>query len=334
MEIIIDDREHDLIKQFDYIGSNKVIKIIKERINTGDIGLYYKKNLLIIIERKTWDDLSSSIKDGRLESQIQNMIKIRNDNPSIKIFILIEGKRRKSHGHIDSESMETKLYHIIIKYNIHIVYCKDLLSTAQYILKSAEKYPQELLSKLDELIPKSTKNEEKEKDEEKSKEESNFGEKRTGEERTGDERTGGELREKRKEETIESAIQALSEIPGISFQTSSILINTFSIIELLYTIKVDDLASLTYISGNKIGNTRAEKMLSEIRNEKNIGKMLDGINGIKKGIGIKIFDHMKKKLTDWTIPELSNYQKTASRKLGKKLASKIITIINYKSHSK
>ena len=82
MELIIDNRERDLIKWFedhnDKYNENK-IQFSKENLDLGDI--IFKKNgkMVILIERKTFSDLSSSIKDGRYKEQknrILNSVKV------------------------------------------------------------------------------------------------------------------------------------------------------------------------------------------------------------------------------------------------------------------
>ena len=85
MELIIDNRERDLIKWFedhnDKYNENK-IQFSKENLDLGDI--IFKKNgkMVILIERKTFSDLSSSIKDGRYKEQ-KNRI-LNSISPSIR----------------------------------------------------------------------------------------------------------------------------------------------------------------------------------------------------------------------------------------------------------
>ena len=83
MNIIIDDRERSVIPFFDSIKNNKNNITYKvSRINYGDYSVNYNNNIIFIIERKTWKDLSQSIRDGRKDN-IAKLIELRDkiENP-------------------------------------------------------------------------------------------------------------------------------------------------------------------------------------------------------------------------------------------------------------
>ena len=85
MTIIIDTREHKLKSVFD---SKQTIYSSKQ-LNLGDI-IIEKDNIPIyLFERKTLDDLLSSIVDGRYENQ---SIRLDSSNiPNKHIFYILEG---------------------------------------------------------------------------------------------------------------------------------------------------------------------------------------------------------------------------------------------------
>ena len=92
MIIKIDNREHKLIKLLNVL--NKEYKynfdIIVERLDLGDLIILNDKNKeLLIIERKSINDLASSIKDGRYSEQSLRLTNypIHNHN----IIYLLEG---------------------------------------------------------------------------------------------------------------------------------------------------------------------------------------------------------------------------------------------------
>ena len=89
MELIIDDREHNVIPFFNTAVIPPNISYKVSRINYGDYSLVYEDKIIFIIERKTWKDLAASLKDGRSKN-IQNLLKIREDTNCILIY-LIEG---------------------------------------------------------------------------------------------------------------------------------------------------------------------------------------------------------------------------------------------------
>ena len=72
-QLEIDDREHDeeILKYFDTLGGEIKVEIKRCRLNCSDFAVYYSGKLLFVVERKTWNDLAQSIKDGRLDEQIK-----------------------------------------------------------------------------------------------------------------------------------------------------------------------------------------------------------------------------------------------------------------------
>lgn len=85
-----------MILNIDY-RENKCIQILSDLINGIDFNI---KNLdiadfefenYLLLERKTFPDLSSSIKDGRYSEQKMRMLKIKEDNPNIQFAYILEG---------------------------------------------------------------------------------------------------------------------------------------------------------------------------------------------------------------------------------------------------
>ena len=64
MQFIIDNREKELK---DYFKNNDNIKF--ENLDIGDIVIKDNDKIIMMIERKTLEDLSASIKDGRYKEQ-------------------------------------------------------------------------------------------------------------------------------------------------------------------------------------------------------------------------------------------------------------------------
>lgn len=85
MNILIDTRESKLIELFE----ENNIDYNKKQLEIGDIQIMKDDQIILCIERKTIDDLVSSIKDGRYKEQKTRMLsKINYDN----ILYIIEGK--------------------------------------------------------------------------------------------------------------------------------------------------------------------------------------------------------------------------------------------------
>jgi len=88
MNILIDTRESKLIKLFEENSTN----YNKKQLEIGDIQIIKDDEIILCIERKTIDDLVSSIKDGRYKEQKTRMLsKINSDN----ILYIIEGRLDK-----------------------------------------------------------------------------------------------------------------------------------------------------------------------------------------------------------------------------------------------
>jgi ERCC4-type nuclease len=93
MLIRVDNRETEVLNKINTFIQNteslKNIQIQVECLPLGDFIINDGENDLIIIERKTLNDLSASIKDGRYEEQSYRLNGI--DHPNHNITYLIEG---------------------------------------------------------------------------------------------------------------------------------------------------------------------------------------------------------------------------------------------------
>ena len=86
VKLVLDVRENELIKRF------KLLKIdyITEQLDLGDIKVLLDDEIVSIIERKTINDLSASIKDGRYKEQKLRLL--NTDIDRTKIVYVIEGE--------------------------------------------------------------------------------------------------------------------------------------------------------------------------------------------------------------------------------------------------
>lgn len=126
MNIIFDSREKQLI---DIYSSNYITKYKVENLDIGDIHIYNNNNLLCIIERKTMDDLSSSIIDKRLYEQ-----KSRMKNNTCQIIYIIENfNKRNNKAGIPYTSLLSSMCSIIINDNYFVMRTKDINETAVII---------------------------------------------------------------------------------------------------------------------------------------------------------------------------------------------------------
>ena len=121
MLIKIDIREQDLFAQMNILISTiplfKDIKIVKENLALGDIIIVdeEKGEEKIIIERKSINDLVSSIKDGRYKEQSYRLNGL--SHPNHNIIYLIEGDVNKMNRFKDVKMEKLTIYSAIFSLN-------------------------------------------------------------------------------------------------------------------------------------------------------------------------------------------------------------------------
>ena len=109
IEMLVDTRE---LKLLDYIKNVSFVKI--KQLDIGDIHYLINDKVVFIIERKTFEDLSNSIKDGRFREQKVRLQKCLSQN--IDIIYLIEGDIRvfKDTARINKRALYSSLLYISI----------------------------------------------------------------------------------------------------------------------------------------------------------------------------------------------------------------------------
>ena len=134
LNILIDSREsnlyNDIINRDLDIYTNK-IEFNKNNIDIGDINIKYR-DIEYIFERKTINDLISSIHDGRYREQKARMI----DNYDNKrITYIIEGDDiLSSKTYNKSKVLQSTYLNILFRDNIRLVFTKNVNETATLIL--------------------------------------------------------------------------------------------------------------------------------------------------------------------------------------------------------
>ena len=126
--IKIDNREKDIIQIFEEKGYN----ILLENLDLGDFQFIdlTSKEPFIIIERKTYSDLSSSIKDGRYKEQKDRLL--HSTKKSVRKIMLLEGLD-KSKFTLSDKTLEGVIINTIIRDNIHLYMSKSKDETVQFI---------------------------------------------------------------------------------------------------------------------------------------------------------------------------------------------------------
>ena len=138
LQFIIDNRERKVI---DCI-SKKNIEYKLTNLNIGDYIFAYnpkednpqEDNPKVIIERKTVDDLASSIKDGRYKEQKIRLLNEQNNGH--QIIYIIEGNIYNNVGKISSKTFNSVIVNGIIRDGIYTYISKDIEDTINFLIKS------------------------------------------------------------------------------------------------------------------------------------------------------------------------------------------------------
>ena len=121
MIIKIDTREQELLtiinKLILFVPIFKQLKITAENLPLGDIIISDEKEENIIIERKTINDLLSSIKDGRYEEQSYRLNGL--DHHNHNIIYLIEGDVNKVNRFKDNQLEKLTSYSAMFSLNYY-----------------------------------------------------------------------------------------------------------------------------------------------------------------------------------------------------------------------
>ena len=137
IELVIDVREHHIIEKLDEYK----IKFSQEQLEVGDIIFRQDGELMLIIERKTVNDLKASICDGRAREQKLRLM--GSGIPIEKILYLIEGNLDKTlETKVSGLPVSTLLGSLIntqLRDNIKVYKTLSLDETVNYIIKMMDK---------------------------------------------------------------------------------------------------------------------------------------------------------------------------------------------------
>lgn len=138
--IAVDDREREVYNNL--LSYN--IQISKQRLATGDFIIFHKDEPKIIVERKTWKDFASSIKDGRIISQSESMHE-HQEKFNMRLVIILEGlsvlpNEDKIIEGILAKAIYTKIRRLYLFHNISTIYSKSIEHTAEILINFISDY--------------------------------------------------------------------------------------------------------------------------------------------------------------------------------------------------
>lgn len=140
MELLIDDRERNVVPFFEDHAHKYNINYRIQRLQVGDYAITQNGQILIIIERKTWEDLAASLRDGRKDN-VQKMINVQRESGCFLAYI-IEGeatpKFDAEFSRMPINALRAHLDHLILRDGIFIMYSKNEEYTAQRLLELSQ----------------------------------------------------------------------------------------------------------------------------------------------------------------------------------------------------
>jgi len=255
--IKIDSREHDLFlnckSMLEKNPSFKEIKLVSESLPLGDVIIQDIESEKIIIERKTLNDLASSIKDGRYTEQSYRLNGISHHNHNI--IYLIEGDMTRYNmfkGRMDKTTLYSALFSINYYKGFSTMRSNSIEETAFIITNMVYK-----MLKSDKL-PYYNKSIEETNTKKEEKDETNVGEEHEEEPTTSKDYC--KVVKKVKKDNINASNIGeimLCQVPGISSVTALAILDKFKTLpRLILSLHEDEncLKDLSYVSST--GQTR------------------------------------------------------------------------------
>ena len=140
MEIIIDNRENNLIKLLE----ENNIKCIKKNLEIGDIQFIENDKIIYILERKTINDLGASIKDGRYKEQKMRLLSNHSDN----IYYIIEGNIDDCNT-LNRKALMGSIINMSFRDNIKVISSNNIKDTYDIIIQIQKKYNEGKFKKIE-----------------------------------------------------------------------------------------------------------------------------------------------------------------------------------------
>lgn len=140
LQLTIDDREKAVIPFFKDSYDNFDVKV--SRIQISDYIISQDNKIIAAIERKSWADLSASIKDGRT-ANINKMISLR-EQTGCKLFYLMEGKARyaptRKFARIAYKNLQSHLDHLTMRDNVFVIHSDSEEDTVARLIEFMTNY--------------------------------------------------------------------------------------------------------------------------------------------------------------------------------------------------
>lgn len=299
LQLVIDHREKAVIPAIDMVFADAYI-CRTMALAVADYHICTNSATLACIERKTYQDFAASFLDGRYKN-IQKMLDLRTEFGS-KLFLFIEGPAFPSPdgkiGAIPIKSIMTALDDMIVRDDIHVIMTRDVVSTAENLLRLMQAF--EKFKDLKDPAKDS-------KDPIKNPILDSF------------QLPPATLKKNEKKVFIDAMAEMWAQLPGISVIQGTLMASKYTVISFLRKeIVIDDIKN---INGRKITKL-ARDSLNALSSHDNtiILKLLGGVPGISAA--------RAKTLTISAAFLLSMKSTDLVSKMGKKISADIYRFIN------
>ena len=147
MKLVVDEREHELYEKLDILMCMQTragcVDLSKEVLPIGDVLIQTNEGKdVLIIERKTFADLLSSIKDGRYEEQSYRLLN-SSGFPPHSVFYLLEGMFSQLRTGLESKIIYSAMTSLQFFKGFSVHRAATIQESAEWILHMAEKIGRE-----------------------------------------------------------------------------------------------------------------------------------------------------------------------------------------------
>jgi len=120
----------------DYFEEKTYCNIVN--LTLGDIVIKYKNNIVLVIERKSVEDLAASIRDGRHKEQ---KYRLMNSEIELKnILFLVEGELKDmKYGKVDKKTLQGSIINTMFRDGINIYRTQNIDETIYFIERTVDK---------------------------------------------------------------------------------------------------------------------------------------------------------------------------------------------------
>jgi len=139
VQIVVDARERFVVDAIKAECHRADYHCTVATITTGDYAIMIDGIIRVIIERKTWQDMASSLQDGRSRNSAK-LLALRDEAASdlpVHIFYVMEGRRPAYNGkvkRIPVTSLLARIDHLSMRDGIAMIYTQDAQDTAARIV--------------------------------------------------------------------------------------------------------------------------------------------------------------------------------------------------------